>query len=206
MNLLQIDELVRSQHYWLDPGDLCYYFMEYTSYAGFRFSEANDLIQNFKKPMDRQGKPEWSYKQQAILRITKMLIESIPSQTNLSHILFVPIPPSKRKTDELYDDRIVQVLSAFCKTYQGDLREILSMRYNIDASHTTTQRPKPAEIEANLLLDEGLCREKKETIFLVDDVIASGAHFKACQHKLQECFPKSEIKGLFIARRAVAVM
>jgi hypothetical protein len=203
MNLLQIDELVLHQHYHLEPSDLCFYLKEYTAYAGYSHSYANDLLQNFKKPMDRRGTPEWKWKHWAIEQITQIFIEAQPETPDLSHIIFVPIPPSKIKTDDMYDDRIVQVLSAFCKARNGDFREILSIKENMEASHEAIQRPKPAEIEANLLLNTTLCQEKKDIIILVDDMITTGAHFKACQHKLASVFPNALIKGMFITRRAL---
>jgi len=203
MNLLQIDELVFSQHYYLEPSDLCFYLKEYTSYAGFSHSYANDLIQNFKKPMDRRGTPEWKWKLWAIREITRLFIEAHPETPNLSHIIFVPIPPSKVKTDELYDDRIVQVTSAFCEARNGDFREILSIKENVEASHEAGQRPRPVEIEANLQLNPDLCQSFKDVIILVDDMITTGAHFKACQNKLKTVFPNAIIKGMFITRRAI---
>jgi hypothetical protein len=203
MNLLQIDELVLSQHYYLEPSDLCFYIKEYTAYAGYSHSYANDLIQNFKKPMDRRGTQEWKWKIWAIDQITQMFIESQPETPNLSHIIFVPIPPSKVKTDPLYDDRIVQVTSAFCKARNGDFREILTIKENLEPSHEAQHRPKPSEIEANLHLNSELCHLTKDNIILVDDMITTGAHFKACQSKLRVAFPNAIIKGMFITRRAV---
>ena len=151
--------------------------------------------------MDKRGTPEGKWKRWAIEEITKLFIESHPETPDLSHIIFVPIPPSKIKTDPLYDDRIVQVASAFCKARKGDFREILSIKENIEPSHAGEKRPKPAEIEANLILNPELCTIKKDIIILVDDMITSGAHFKACQRKLHEAFPMAIIKGIFITRR-----
>jgi hypothetical protein len=205
MNLLQIDELVFDQHPYLEPSDLCFYLKEYTAYAGFSHSYANDLIFNFKKSMDKRGTLEWKWKAWAIGQITQLLVESHPEVTDLSHIIFVPIPPSKVKTDDLYDDRIVQVTAAFCTARNGDFREILSIKENIEPSHEAIQRPKPSEIEANLILDMDMCVVQKEFIILVDDMITTGAHFKACQNKLKAVFQNAMIKGMFITRRAITL-
>jgi predicted amidophosphoribosyltransferase len=53
---------------------------------------------------------------------------------------------------------------------------------------------------SNLAIDKKLCQDQKQNIILVDDVITQGAHFKACKTLLQQEFPNSKIKGLFIAR------
>jgi hypothetical protein len=44
----------------------CYFLWEYTAGGGFAHSATNSLILNLKKSMDRRGRPEWPYKEQAI--------------------------------------------------------------------------------------------------------------------------------------------
>ena len=63
-----IDDLTRRDHYHLTDADRCFFLGEYTSGAGF--GHTNSLIGNFKKPVDRRGRPEWHYKEQAIARAT----------------------------------------------------------------------------------------------------------------------------------------
>ena len=66
--LTEIDELTRPDHSWLTADDRCYFLGEYTARQGYAYSPTNDLILNFKKPPDRQGRPEWRYKELAIQR------------------------------------------------------------------------------------------------------------------------------------------
>lgn len=49
LRLTLIDELIRKQHHYLEDGDLCYCFGEYTARQGAAYSETNQLIINLKK-------------------------------------------------------------------------------------------------------------------------------------------------------------
>ncbi len=66
VKLSEIDDLSRPEHHFLEPGDRCFFLWEYTPNRGYKFSEANNLILNFKKSPERQGRPEWRYKEQAM--------------------------------------------------------------------------------------------------------------------------------------------
>ena len=64
------------------------------------------------------------------------------------------------------------------------------------------QRPTPDELVANYRLDESVAEPAPETVFVVDDVLTTGCHFKAVKHVLEKRFPEARVVGLFIARRA----
>lgn len=102
--LQKIDELLLPSHRYLTPEDECFFFMTY-SRLGLGFTPENDLIMNFKKKMDRKGRGEWAYKEQAIQKVSNLFIQGI-SPIDDSGIVLVPIPPSRMKGDPLYDDRI----------------------------------------------------------------------------------------------------
>ena len=50
-------------------------------------------------------------------------------------------------------------------------------------------------------LDERLAEPAPDTIFIVDDVLTTGCHYKAVKQVLQRRFPDATIRGLFVARR-----
>jgi len=67
--------------------------------AGFTFSQTNDLIQNFKKPVNRRHLAEYRYKDIALRTIAAALREAI-NEEFLAEVTVVPIPPSKCKDDQ----------------------------------------------------------------------------------------------------------
>ena len=96
----KIDELTRQDHVYLTPADACYFIGDYTAGQGYAYSATNSLILNFKKPIDRQGRPEWPYKEQAIQTVAGIFRSALGS-SSLDRLTFVPIPPSKAKQDAL---------------------------------------------------------------------------------------------------------
>ncbi|CUI28128.1 hypothetical protein LA03_32125 [Burkholderia gladioli] len=197
--VLKIDALTLPDHHYLDAQDICYYAGEYTAGEGHAYSETNQLILNFKKSMDKRGTAQWQYKERAILQAAAIFRAAIKAD---AEITFVPIPPSKAKNDPLYDDRMLQLLQAVCKGRHTDIRELVVQRESSAAAHLSDTRPTPDELVANYQLDESLAEPAPQTIFVVDDVLTTGCHFKAVKQVLGRRFPEARIVGLFLARRA----
>jgi hypothetical protein len=109
--LTKIDDLARPDHWYLTPEDDCYSFGEYIARKGFAFSATNQLTLNFKKGLDKRVTPQWKYKGRAIGDAAAAFRASLNGEW-LKIAALIPIPPSKAKTDALYDDRLVQMLNA----------------------------------------------------------------------------------------------
>ena len=201
--LLKVDDLIRCNHTYLSQGDECYFLGEYTAGSEYPFSTTNQLVWNLKKPMERCGLPEWHYKGEAILEAAAALRTALEpmGQQILSGMTFVPVPPSKAKADPLYDDRLVQVLKGIRSAPQLDVREIIVQRCSTDPAHSSSVRPRPEQIKAMYEIDEGLTGPEPSFIVVVDDVLTTGAHFRAAQTVLSSRFPAAKVVGLFIARR-----
>lgn len=197
--LQKIDELTRRDHHYLEDGDQCYFFGEYTARESHAYSATNQLIHNLKKTVDKRGTAQWRYKGIAIAEAAQMLRSAVKPE---ARVTFVPIPPSKAKDDPLYDDRMVQILRATCDGRPAEYRELLLQRQSVAATHLSDVRPTPDVVAANYRIDEALADPAPETIFLIDDVLTTGCHYKAAKHVLGERFPRAKIVGLFIARRA----
>lgn len=179
--------------YYLEEGDKCYYARDYIAEGGYSASEANDLISNFKKPVDRKGLTEWQYKVQAI---NKFAIELRPLLNE--NMIVTSIPSSKSKRDPEYDSRLEDVLTEAQRLKPDIVVEypIALKRTTLAAHHGGTRNPE--EIYQSLKW-KGL-NARKRVIVLVDDVITSGAHFKACQRLIKENKPRISIIGIFWAR------
>jgi predicted amidophosphoribosyltransferase len=167
---------------------------------GFAFSATNQLIFNFKKGMERQGRPEWPHKARAIQTVEEALRAALNDRTRQT-TAFVPVPPSKAKNDPLYDDRLVQVLRGIWPAQATDIREVILQPKSSDAAHDREQRPRPAELEARYVIDRGLLNPKPQILAVVDDLLTTGAHFVAVRNMLRREFPDIRIMGIFIARR-----
>lgn len=199
--LSKIDELTRPDHFYLDPSDDCYFLREYTARRPYQFSETNQLILNLKKSVDRRGRPEWAHKERAIRQDALELHESLnPDWTRAA--LLVPVPPSKARTDQLYDDRLVQVLQQMPGGINA--REIVIQTASTTPDHDTPDRRTPSEIEAVYQVNDRFLATAARTIGIFDDVLTTGAHFKAMKSVLQRQFPAASIIGLFVARRVFA--
>jgi hypothetical protein len=198
--LTSIDDLTRGDHSRLCSGDSCLYLGEYTARKGYAFSPTNNLIFNFKKPMDRRGKAEWRYKGEAINKAAAAFVGALPEDW-LKAATLVPIPPSKAKSDPLYDDRVLQMLRAISGNRSLDIRELIVQNGNRQPAHNTDERPTPDELAAVYSIDEAAAQPEPRTIALFDDVLVTGSSFVACKRLLANRFPNASIYGFFIARR-----
>lgn len=198
--LTEIDDLTRSDHSHLSAEDRCYFIGEYTARKGFTFSATNQLVLNFKKSVDRKGRSEWQHKEKAIKTAGKAFSVALgPSW--LTGVTLVPMPPSKKREDPLYDDRMLRMLRSIPYEKPLDIRELLTQPENAQAAHDADVRPRPEDIAAGYVIDDGCCAPPPRTIAIFDDVITTGAHFVAARRKLAERFPNVAVYGLFIARR-----
>ncbi|MBI3137854.1 MAG: hypothetical protein HYZ15_04645 [Sphingobacteriales bacterium] len=204
--LLKIDELVIAEHYHLNVGDECYYFMEYESRAGYSASEANNLISNFKKSMSFKGHASWKYKTRAIVTIANIFQESLADFIDFEETTLVPIPPSKNKSNADHDDRMLKTLNQFNIHLNGDVRELILMREDMQAAHESQNRPSPQELKENMIINEEASADLGDTVILFDDVLTTGAHFIACKNLIQERFPEKKVIGIFVARRKIPVL
>ena len=68
-------------------------------------------------------------------------------------------------------------------------------------AHDSDVRPGPNELAAVYTLSEEIAEPIPVSLVLVDDMLTTGAHFKAAQRILLRRFPQVPVFGLFIARR-----
>lgn len=119
----------------------------------------------------------------------------------LSMATLVPMPPSKVKSDPMYDDRLIQMLQVLGTGLQLDIREMIAQRRSTGAAHSTEARPRVDELRDNYLIDEALVDPPPRVIGVIDDVLTTGSHFKAAQLLLRSRFPAVKVYGIFVARR-----
>ena len=180
----------------LEPDDICLYAREYVSGGGYEAGEANQLIVNFKKPQEReQNQGEWYFKQQAVSKFARELSSLLPEG-----IHFAFIPCSKTKDDPEYDRRF-EMLWTMLHHIRRDL--ILCNPFSFKTSHKSAHLGGTRDIDEiyNSLNWHGLEEnEGLEKIVLIDDMITSGSHFKACQKLILEHHPDIRVIGVFWTR------
>ncbi|MCA8165188.1 hypothetical protein [Burkholderia cepacia] len=210
MPLLQIDDTTRGAHSFLRPEDLCWYCGDYTARGGFACSPINDLVSNFKKPVSRRGRAEYRYKERAIERVGRDFRNAFVPDA-FQQGTFVPVPPSKAKTDPEYDDRMVLALAQMAAHVQADLniradvRELVLQRESYVASHLNPDHRMRAEDLIPLYeINEAIAMPDPTSIIVVDDVLTTGSHFVAMKTVLRVRYPNAWIGGLFIGRRRPA--
>jgi hypothetical protein len=200
--LTRIDELHLPDHHRLSHEDECYFIGEYTAGKGYDHSNTNQFIYNLKKGVHRRGLPDYWHKDEAIRRGAHELRRSL-NPDFLERATFVPVPPSYSQHDPLYDDRILQVLKLIAPS--ADVRELVRQTESTSSAHLAAgqgqDRLGPQELYDVYEIESSVCEPAPTVLAVVDDVLTTGAHFKAMKWILQERFPGVHVVGLFMARR-----
>ena len=197
--LTPIDDLTRGGHWYLRRTDVCRYLGEYAAGKGAAHSATNSLILDFKMPVSRRrhNPPQ---KDKAIAGAAAALRRALEASL-LERAVFVPVPPSKSKDDDGYDDRLVRMLRAVRPERPLDVRELIVQTRSVEPTHRRSTRLRASDIEAMYGIDEALEAPGTGLVVVVDDLITSGAHFRAAQRTLSRHFPDIDVAGLFLARR-----
>lgn len=188
----QID-LTQSPPQHLTEDDIVYCLREYTSGGGFHVSKTNQLVMNLKKPVDRKDYPEYQYKELAIQQMAKEM-KSVFSRNN--ELTIVPIPPSCQREDPLYDDRMWQVATTIAQE-----SPIIRPMNVFDCVNSTMPTHLGGIRSVAHLQENYVVRQIPQTaiIVLIDDVITTGAHYKACKNLISGVCPFARVYGVFWA-------
>lgn len=205
----EIDKASLRDHAHLKENDLCWFFLEYTPGGGYQHSVANSFISNLKKPVSKRNRPdEYRHKTDAIRKAGDEIAGIL--EDIVDEIILVPVPPSKKKSDREYDDRMLQVLKRLEKKSKEDghkpmFSELVEQIESMDAAHMSDTRPRIDELVENYTINQSELKEVRKSgrkiIAVFDDVLTAGTHFKAMQ-KIIESEPSlpSAAFGFFIAR------
>ena len=150
----KIDETNIGDHTRILKSDRVIFLREYTAQKGFAFSDTNGLISNLKK----KGDGGYRYKSRAIDQCATEISNGLNPDW-LKTACLVPIPPSKCKTDEAFDDRILRICNVIAAkaSFAVDVREIIMQADSLRAAHDSNDRPSVEELMANYRFDDALC-------------------------------------------------
>jgi hypothetical protein len=199
MRLSRIDELTRREHYYLGDQDLCYYVGEYTGRGGRAFATMSSLIHDLLEPRN-PGKPKQEYrKDRALSRVAQWIHEGFGA-TSIGEATFVPLPQSGSGAPTDDDDRIYRILK---RSAEGiDIRRLIEMD-GAAASGEINVRSGPDVLYGHMRVVLALTEPKPKSIFLVDDVLTTGANYIAAKKRILQLLPDVPVSGLFIARKAL---
>lgn len=140
-------------------------------------------------PADR-----WYYKLQSLRFAARALSQLIPDDWR-EHV-FVPIPPSKIKGDKGHDPRLGEILTLIDPPLP-DIREMILQKENTDSKQ---KGMGPSQRVQNYQIDETKAEREPRLVFLFDDVLTTGSHYKGAEAIIRQRFPGVAVCGLFLAR------
>ena len=205
----------------LKAEDCCFYAREYQAGKNWKAGETNQLISNFKKlrslkTIEYHGQtvqvisPEWPYREKAVQQFQKewfYFFENYIQHTSDRETTITAIPSSKHKTDLEYDNRFEDLFKKITETFSKRYHDvILNVEWPVEIKNTmpafhisTENRLPPGKIKANYQW-KGFKQQSPKTLFIFDDVITTGAHFRAISDFLMENGYTGKIIGIFWAK------
>ncbi len=182
---------------YIEKDDVCIYARDYVGgHKGYQAGDTNSLILNFKKPSSKKNTDEWKWRENAVERFsTEISLLFKPDST----ATITAIPSSKAKNDPKYDNRFEDLFEQLSKLRPKlRIERPVEIKQTIDASHRTGER-EPEIIKENYMW-KGFKKETPKGLCLVDDILTSGAHFRAMSDFLRENKYNGKIVGVFLAK------
>lgn len=197
--LKRIDALTIRHHLHLTPSDEIYYCEEYINRQGYSHSPTNQLILNYKMSMQFTNTNRGRFKRAAIHAVAEkfrtLILQTVGLNERIQKALLVPIPPSKAISHKEYDDRNLQMLRIAFPTAQ--IHELIQQKESRESLHKSNKRDV-AMLQENYQIH--MPTVAFEEIWLFDDILRNGTHYRAICNVLQEHFPACRFAGFFVAR------
>lgn len=180
----------------LQPADECFYAKDYVAGSGFQGGEVNSDILNFKKPPNAPGQ---NYRVQAINKFALEASRLINCDSGRSYFV-TAIPSSKAKSDPLYDNRFEDFftqLKKFCPCI--DVVWPVDAINTVTPSHQSSGVRNPNTIKQNYRY-VGFSGSQPDRIIVFDDLLTSGAHFRAYKDFILQSGFTGNVIGIFWAK------
>lgn len=171
----------------------CHYARDYFAQGGYQAGDGNRLILNFKKPNERRkNEHEWKHRVNAIRQFANELAPALPKEFAVCFV-----PPSIAKGDTGYSDRF-DVLADRLRNLGCNVFDGFTRKASTPSLHSGEGDRDSDSIASSLTWNPP---DEFIKIAIVDDIITTGASYKACQQLVLEWSPTCEILGFFWARR-----
>lgn len=200
----QFDRASQDGSLLLDENDVCFYYMK-KPYTLPSDSKAAQLIYNIKiKPNKMSEKQRRAgYKEKAIRQCAEDMARFLKANTHLcppSNTLLVPIPPSAPRDHTEYDDRMTRVCSLISNKLGYPTVDCFESIHHLGSMHKRTMRRDVDLIISNTAFHSEMITSNIRYIFLVDDQLTKGTHFKAMKRIITSKF-NIQVFGLFWAKQ-----
>jgi len=202
--LQKVEQETRHLHHYLDETDECFFIGEYTSGRNYEFSQINQLIYNLKKKPSLQHTNPSAYKYKLLdISVVSNCLKRILKKEHLNSVLtIVPIPPSKTRSHPEHDDRMWRICAGLIEGLESpDLIELIQSKENVAATHQEEHKPPPKELIRNYEIVAHPGYLPRKYVVLVDDMLTTGTHFKACKNLVLQAYPNVNVVGIFVSRR-----
>lgn len=188
----------------LDKDDICFYYMR-KPYVPPSHSKASQLIYNIKiKPNEMtEAQRRAGWKDIAIRQCAEDMARFIKANMNLcppSNTLLVPIPPSAPRNHIEYDDRMTRVCSLISSKLGYHTADCFESIRHLGSTHERTMKRDVDLIISNTAFHSEMITPNIRYIFLVDDQLTKGTHFKAMKRIITSKF-NIQVFGLFWAKQ-----
>jgi hypothetical protein len=200
MRLSRIDEMTRREHYYLGDQDVCFYLGEFAAGRHGAHGLTSVLVQDLLQPRDPSVPKQEYRKDRALGSVAQWLHEAF-DPGGIGNATFVPMPQSGSGLQTDSDDRLYRILK---RTAQGlDIRRMIELTGSPTTGEFGSLRSGPNVLYEHMRVVLALTEPKPRVIFLLDDVLATGANFVAAKRRILQVMPEVPVFGLFVARKAL---
>ncbi|MBE8182379.1 MAG: hypothetical protein HAW61_02505 [Candidatus Portiera sp.] len=164
--------------------------------------ELSKKIENFKKGIDRKGKSDWTHRNKAIEAFAWHIEMFLNNNSKLlSSLCLMAVPSSKHPDDPSYDRRFEDLFDELNKimTQPVTIKTPIIVKESTKPVHKGGER-NPIAIANNYVWQEKETLSGIQNLVVCDDVITTGAHFRAVSDFLRKKGYKNQITGLFFGR------
>ncbi len=191
----KIDETSLPQVRHLRPDDDCWYAKDFVAGTGYQGGAVNSDIVNFKKSPGAQGQ---YYREQAISKFALEASELFKCDDGIKYTV-TAIPSSKMKIDPLYDHRFEDFFNELKR-----FAPCIDVVWPVVESKGQSPSHQGGTRNPNDLMNgysyNGFPSGVPKLLFVFDDVLTTGAHFRAFKDFIIQQGFQGKVCGIFWAK------
>jgi predicted amidophosphoribosyltransferase len=175
-----------------------YYMHEYRKDINtYNDNPVRSKIHNLKKDISCRSNPHiWHYKLCAI----EEMAEDISMLIGESSVYCAPMPTSMMRSDERYDNRLELVVERVARSCQNVTQLLpFDLVKSVEPFHRSRRYRNAEVIASNIIVNPNSIPQDRPLV-LIDDIITSGALFRACCMVVHRHHPSTKVYGVFWAR------